>query len=255
MKKLLEVVFFSIPLLIIIFLIYLWFNADPFQPEKLTLTSDAKTKPKTLKNTEISYHAFRLEDLSRLKLAVNSEMIASEKLINNNNCYAAINAGFYGENKQPLGLIIVDEEEVAPPAESSLLNGYLWISSKGGFGITSLLPDEEFSLAFQSGPLLYESGVRQELKINNDKSARRSVAATLADGSLWLLIVFDQESLFLGTYLQKLPKVIEDIAEKEDVVIIDAINLDGGTASMYKDSKVFLNEYKPIGSMLCVFKE
>lgn len=254
MKKLLEALFFLLPVVLVIGLIYLWFKADA--PKMQALKVSPTTKPTTVKQSSgIGYYGFEVKDLNKLKLLVNFEFVEAKNLLSENNCQLSLNAGFYGKDNKPLGLVVSENEVLSEKVDSELLNAYLWISDLGGFGITQELPNTQIKTAVQSGPLLFVNGEKRQLTINNDKQARRSVVATLANGNLWFLIIFDKTSVFLGPKLANLPTTLEIIAETENKVIIEAINLDGGTASMYKDNQVFLNEFKPIGSLFCVTSE
>lgn len=254
MKKLFEALFFLLPVILVIGLIYLWFQADA--PKIQVLKVSPTTQPTTVKQSSgVSYYGFEVSNLERLKLIVNSSFIEANTLIKNNNCQAAINAGFYGKDNKPLGLVVSESEVVSEKVNSELLNGYLWISDLGAFGITEELPNTQLNTAIQSGPLLFFNREKRPLAIKNDKQARRSVVATLANGNLWFLIIFDKTSVFLGPKLSNLPASLEKISEVENKVIIEAMNLDGGTASMYKDNQVFLNEFKPIGSLFCATSE
>jgi len=256
-KRALEVLFFLIPVGLIVVLAYISFNAVIEKPQKLTLdiTPTIKSQPAGLAKSKTVYYTFELVDLADLKLIVNSSKKEAEDLIAEHNCLAAINGGFYAENYQPLGLVVNDGQELSPAVESELLNGYLWLSSLGGFGITRSLPESDLNIGLQSGPLLFENGIKQNLEIANDKQARRSVVAVLKNGNLWFLTIFNRDSVFLGPHLADLPNALEEIAAKEGLVIVDALNLDGGSAAMFKNAEIFLNEYKPVGEILCVVKE
>ena len=254
MKKLFEALFFLLPVIVVAGLIYIWINGSAPEPKSVTLSPTLKPTA-VINSLDISYYGFEVSNLNRLKLVVNSSFLEASKLIKNNNCQLAINAGFYGQDNKPLGLVVIENEVLSEKVISELLNGYLWISDLGGFGITQELPNTQLQTAVQSGPLLFVNGDKRQLTINNDKQARRSVVATLANGNLWFLIIFDKNSVFLGPKLANLPSVLENLAQTENKVIVEAINLDGGTASMYKDTSVFLNEFKPIGSLFCVSSE
>jgi len=256
MKKLSALTFFILPPIIMVALFVVLFVSKPESliPAKNSPIDKVPT-PKKIAQSNFQYAYFKVSNLNNLRLIVNSDFISSEKLIDLNNCRFAINGGFYSTEKKPLGLIIVDGQKVSGVADGRLLDGYIWQSELGGFGITRDLPDTELKTALQSGPMLVEAGKKQKLAISNDKLSRRSVLATLADGVMMMLIVYDQTSVFLGPKLQELPQVLEKISEQEKIMIIEAINLDGGSASMFKNNETSLFEYKPIGSMWCVAKE
>lgn len=252
MKSLLEWLFWLTPVLLIVALVYFIWHS--FLPQTKPLVRPPKllsTKIKTGKH-DFSYFYYRLSELQRFKLIDNHKLEPSAEVMANSDCQIGINAGFYDPQGKPLGLLVIDGQVLSEFSQSRLLDGFFWISDLGGLGITRELPDFKFNQAFQSGPLLIENGIANQLTIKNDKQARRSVIATLSDGSLWLLIIYSPEARFLGPKLAKLPQVVLEIAQQEQVLIIEALNLDGGSASMFKSPKVFLEEYKPVRTILCV---
>ena len=255
MKKILEGLFFLLPIAVIGVLVYFGINASPSHDKPLKNQATPQPTTAQVNDQKFNYYSYKLSDLNMLKIINNSKKQESKSILLENNCEIGINGGFYDENNNPLGLLIIDQEILFPSKNSLLLDAYFWLSSLGGFGITRDLPEQELQLALQSGPLLIENGEANLLKINNDKQARRSVLASLGNGNLWLLIVFDVNSVFLGPKLADLPQVVLEIAQKENQVVIEALNLDGGTASMFKNSEVYLSEYKPVRTFFCVTKE
>ena|SRR3989339_177407 len=252
MKKLAEGALFLSPLLLILILVLLSFKSSPWKSQPLKNTITPKVRPTVLPQSKFEYVFYELEDYSKLNLINNDKKKQSSDLISTNNCQVAINGGFYDIDHQPLGLMIIDQTELYPALESGLLNGFLWLSQLGAFGITDTLPSVEMELALQTGPLLYQNGSLLPLEIKNDKLARRSVMATLSNGNLLLMIIYDSQSVFLGPKLEALPAVLQEFADENNLVIIDAINLDGGSASMFKNDQKYLSEYKSIGSLFCV---
>ena len=252
MKKLVELIVFLSPLLLILILVFISFKSSPWKTQPIKNPVTIKMKPTVLPESRFEYLIYELADYSKLSLIDNNKQQESIKLVETNDCKVAINGGFYDLKNRPLGLMIIDQQELYPTIESELLNGFLWLSQLGEFGITDILPNIDLELSLQSGPLLFQNGSPLPLSILNDKLARRSVMATLDDGNLLLVTIFDGQSAFLGPYLKQLPTVLQEIADENDLVIIDAINLDGGSASMFKNNKRYLSEYKSIGSMFCI---
>jgi len=156
----------------------------------------------------------------------------------------AINGGFYDTANKPLGLFRIGETVLAKQIQSNLLNGFL-----SDDGITVAVPTGRFVL--QSGPLLIQRGNPLPLKIQNDEHARRMVAAKTGEGFLFLT-VYKEDSVFEGPLLADLPKVIQKINTKENLGIVDAINLDGGSASAFKNAETTLSELTPVGSLFCI---
>ena len=255
MRKIMELVVFALPVLILAIVVYILVNGkgitvSPQKPNGLTVSSQ-KIKPN---NNDFEYFFRVFDDLSKLRLVDNQKMRSSDEVLKENNCVAAINGGFYDKNNEPLSLLISDGEIIAEDNETNLTNGYIWLSELGGFGVSDELPDSKFIFALGTGPLLYLNGEKMDLEIANDKMARRSVFGTLSDNSIFFLSIFDNNSVYLGPKLQNLPKMLDEISLKENWQIIDAINLDGGTASLYKDQENSLSEFKSVRSIFCLTK-
>jgi exopolysaccharide biosynthesis protein len=252
MRRLTELLFYFSPILVLVAIVYFYFKSDlplPKSPKTQTLVSEAPAQKMV---GRYAYVFSRLNDLGRLKLVFNKKNETGLALIEREGCQVAINGGFYDKMKQPLGLLVSEGKVISKEVESALFNGYVWLTSEGSFGITDQLPEVEFRLALQSGPLLYIAGVESELTTVDDKASRRSLLAYLSNGELVLLTVYDPDSVFSGPYLNKLPGVLTTIAVQENMTIVDALNLDGGSTSLYRDREHFLNEYRTVKSLFCV---
>ncbi|KKW11013.1 MAG: hypothetical protein UY49_C0010G0009, partial [Microgenomates group bacterium GW2011_GWC1_49_7] len=77
------------------------------------------------------------------------------------------------------------------------------------------------------------------------------VAAKTGEGFLFLT-VYKEDSVFEGPLLADLPKVIQKINTEENLGIVDALNLDGGSASAFDNGETSLSELTPVGSLFCV---
>ncbi len=219
-------------------------QASPYpQEEKLNTTS--------YNGKEFSYDFFVVDNLQKLSLLENKDKKDAKELIADNSCHQVINGGFYDTENKPLGLFISAGEEVYPQISSDLLDGFLLITQNGNFLIDKVLPTEDLRIGLQSGPLLIKKTKVLSLNIKNDKLARRMVAMQTKEDLLFLT-VFEKEARFSGPMLADLPLVIKQIADKEKLAIINALNLDGGAASVFKSKKIFLNEYDLVGSLFCV---
>jgi len=129
-----------------------------------------------------------------------------------------------------------------------LFNGYLSIqNNKWDIDISSKSAD--FSV--QTGPLLIDNERPRKLIIKNDKNARRMFAATDNTGETYFGTVFLINAQILGPYLVDLPEIVNMISEKENIMWVKAINLDGGSASAFLGENLFLQEVNPVGSWWC----
>lgn len=164
-------------------------------------------------------------------------------------CTSVINGGFYDKSNKPLGYFQSGDKVLGQRLESALFNGFVWAAS-GSAVISTELPRNTFDFALQTGPMLLFNGEMLSLAINNDSSARRMVAAK--NDELIFLTVYDRDSVFDGPLLEDLPEIIKAISEKERLDISEAINLDGGSASVFYNEETSLSELTPVGSIFCL---
>ena len=252
MRRLFDLLIFIIPLVIILALISFVFNARLLEDETYLPIEENTTVTKPKQSGNYAYYLSIINNLGQVKLIHNKPEQDISNLVSKLKCQVAINGGFYNVDRQPLGYLLVDGIEISSSRKSPLMNGFVWLSKQGGLGITQELPLAELEFALQNGPLIILSGQPLEFEIQNDKRSRRSVIGTLSNGNLVFLIVFDPSSLFHGPHLQELPSVVNTIARDNKLIIIDALNLDGGSASFYKDRKVELWPFKEVNNFFCV---
>jgi len=199
----------------------------------------------------LGYEMFKVDNASNLVLIENIDQKDTLELVRNNSCAKAINGSFYDTNNKPLGLFISGGEVKGKAIKSVLFDGFFGVSQKGDFFIKRDLIEEDLRLGIQSGPLLFEDGIMLSLKIKDDFPARRMVALETVKGDLYFLTVFEKQARFNGPKLQELPLVLKLIFEEQGIIIKNALNLDGGAASVFKKDDFYLEELKPIGSLFC----
>jgi uncharacterized protein YigE (DUF2233 family) len=175
----------------------------------------------------------------------------SEEIKVNESCSVLVNGGFYSKENTHLGLFITNFETISQAIKSDLLNGYLWIKSDN-VSIGNNLPDNNPRIALQSGPLLILNNEALPLKINNDEPNRRVVAAKTSDNKLIFIAIYRDNSDFQGPMLGDLPEIINLFSQKTGINVAEAINLDGGSASVFISNYVRLNELAHIGSYFCI---
>ncbi len=178
----------------------------------------------------------------------------SSDVLEENTCAFLSSAGFYTKENKPVGYFYAQEKEYRTGHESALFNGYITANKMGIIRITSILPRDPLVWGLQTGPVLRENGKNSVLRITNDKNARRVFAAVTGDNKLFIAVVFDPRSSFRGPKLVDLPIFVSELEEKTGVAIADAINLDGGSASTFKNEEKYLTELSPVGSFLCIQK-
>jgi uncharacterized protein YigE (DUF2233 family) len=171
------------------------------------------------------------------------------EIIKNNRCQKAINGGFYTENFQPLGLLIIDNQPINANIDSQLINSYLTLAPILSISSERLMNE---TTVIQTGPLLINQGETVKLNLVTDKFSRRMVAAINDQDQLLFLAVFNDDAVFSGPKLADLPLILEIIFQQQKFKIIQATNLDGGSASMFKNQDLYLSEYKTVGEVICV---
>lgn len=200
-----------------------------------------------------AYDVFRVGDVTHLSLIPNFvERETVSSIIESHACTAAANAGFYDTDHEPLGLFIADGQMRSDAITSALLNGYLWITDTGSFGLTAELPDLPMRVAVQNGPFVIFSGTTMTLRIREDEPARRTIVAISRDNALVFITLYDPTSVFLGPTLTATPGVVEAVAEAEGTSYDAALNLDGGSASAFYTPTRRLSELSTVGAVFCL---
>ena len=203
--------------------------------------------------TVFTYDVIRVATASAVTLLPNfTEKQDAQSIRTANGCTSVVNGGFYTENNRPLGLFQIGTRVYGPSSQSALVNGYIWVDAQENFFITSEIPEVSRRFALQSGPLLLFNGQTLPLTIHNDTGARRMAAAKTMDNALLFLAVYTEDSVFDGPLLADLPLVIEKISDEEKLDIAEAINLDGGSASVFYQGETTISELTPVGSLFCI---
>jgi len=166
-------------------------------------------------------------------------------------CRYAINGNFYTTDYKPIGLVRINGTLVSHRIESVFFDGFLSIDTNA-HGEIGLEPDYAMANVLQSGPLLIKNGELSSLIVQQDKQSRRSVALTTDTQDLYFLSVFNNDSRFSGPYLEDLPEIIAQIADQENVYVVWALNLDGGSASAIKTPYILLPEFKTVETIICI---
>ncbi len=234
----------------LLLLILSWFNSTslPAAPQ----TTVPTYKIVEYQDASYGYGIFSVSENQKLKLIPNYDVQeASEKLIAENNCSLAINGGFYAQDNTPLGLVLADSTEFSKARSSDLFNGFLSVSADDHNLISDTYPGSA-KIILQSGPRLIINQKIVNLNLHDDKLARRTVAATTAAGQLVFMTIFHSQTEMSGPLLENLPTLVQMVASREQLQINEAVNLDGGNASMFHSPALSLAEVNSIGSMFCV---
>jgi uncharacterized protein YigE (DUF2233 family) len=200
-----------------------------------------------------SYEFILVNNIDKVSLVLNYEhKMSSDEAVEDNSCKYLTSAGFYSKDGNPIGLLINDHITINDYEINQLFNGFLTINSFDTPIISYEEPKEGSRISVQSGPVLIENSFIQELTIKNDKDAGRIIAAVSGSNDLIFIVVYDQESHFSGPKLSDLPNITKAISDDNELNIADAINLDGGTASVFFKDQFTLKELSNVGSFFCV---
>lgn len=187
-----------------------------------------------------------------IELAGNLEEKKSAKSIYEaKQCQVLTNGGFYTEDNDYIGLLYVDGKKLSNEPKDSFFNGVFYVTKLGEAGIGSGVPLDQIKYAVQSGPLLVRYRDYQRLRIANDENKRRMVVAINDKNEVILLTVYDPVSGYMGPKLAEVPDILQKFAAEKEIIIVDALNLDGGSASAFYTEGVALGEITHIGSYLC----
>lgn len=247
-------------IVVVAIIIMLPYGASKFlvAPSQVVNTTPTPTtqndtfKKITFNNEVFRYDYFATSQADTLKLINNvAEGFSSQQLIKEKTCKYFTNAGFYTKDLENIGKLSIDGEVESQYQKNQLFNGFLHASKSGQLLIEKARDSIAFENGFQSGPLLFEEKNRLTLAMKNDAHERRMIAITTLDKKTIFMVLLGESSQFEGPLLGDLPKIIEQIALIESFQIESAMNLDGGTASVFFNQQNYLKELKSVGTFLC----
>ena len=193
---------------------------------------------------------------SKIDLLANFGAKATSKtIIAEFGCSHLVNAGFYDEDASPIGLFKTQLDYISRSSQNKLFNGFVYQDLSGKIAISDKVDADEVVYGFQTGPLLALAGKVIETNLASDKNARRLIYVKTSDDRDIFLAVYNQESVFFGPKLAEIGDLLTDFAQTNDLDLEAAINLDGGTASVFYSPEIYLKELSVVGSFLCVTKE
>lgn len=257
-KKLL--LFVAVGLLVIVsFVVYRTFQPNPLEdgPKKLpSAVTDTPTPRQYLTvrygGGTYGYDMVTVSDPDTLDLIPNfTARLDTTTLMEQYGCQKGVNGGFYDTENQPLGLFIADGNTLRQAVQNRLINGFVSVLGRQAL-ISSNPPGATVRLSLQTGPLLLSDGSPLALAIRNDEPARRVVAAINGNGTLYFIVIFDEEGVFLGPKLADLPAIVATISEDNHLRLDSAVNLDGGSASAFFSETTRLSELTAVGSLFCI---
>lgn len=176
----------------------------------------------------------------------------SRDIADTGQCNFFSSAGFYSTEEKPIGLFIEEGTKISEWQKNSIINGIFSVNYMDTPRITREIPKDDLRLAVQAGPLLFENAQKQNLNLASDKKARRIALIITGENEPIFLAFYQKDSVFNGPLLSSLSSLVELFAKKHSIALADAINLDGGTASVFFSEETKLTEISPVGSFLCV---
>ncbi len=210
-------------------------------------------------NYQDTIYNYRLEfvkDPTRLQLYPNfSDHDFAHELYSERNCRLLVNGGFYDKKNNPIGWFVSESQHQSDPVKNPTFDGYIMKLSDNTISISIYLPEETPQWGLQTGPLLIHNSQVLTLTIRNDTPERRTVVGITEDNKVFFLVVVDSNLETAGPYLAELPKVIETIFQQESIRVVQALNLDGGSASAFITENIVVKEYSAIGSYFCEHKD
>jgi uncharacterized protein YigE (DUF2233 family) len=180
------------------------------------------------------------------------EQKLSEEIKVERNCSVLVNGGFYSQENTHLGLFVTNFEATSKSVQNATLNGFLSINSKNKIIISADLPINNPRIALQTGPLLISDSKPLSLAIKNDEPNRRIAAGIIGDNKLIFLAAYKDKEALQGPLLGQLPEIINLFEKQTGIIIVDAINLDGGSASVFVSNYDLLREITHVGSYFCI---
>ena len=251
----------AIGVTVLMFLLNNRIDVETDQKEVLSTTKDVEEEAQENDQTVDIPHnedVYRISwivvgSVNKLNLIPNFEKkLTSEQALEDYDCKNLVNGGFYSKEELPIGLFFSDGDQMQRFGINAVLNGVFYIKTDGEVGISREIRDADYKLALQSGPILLKDGQKQSLDLANDKKARRVVVGTTNEEKIVFLIVYDNESMFVGPYLSELPDVVDEFNNQTDLGIVNALNLDGGAASVFYSDSVKMSEISLVGSFFCI---
>lgn len=222
-------------------------------PVQIPSVVSHSAKPIPYKGVTYGVDWFTVAPTEHVTLIPNfSDKRSSAKLIADAGCRKAVNGGFYTPDSRPLGMWKNDTQFIARPEVNPLLNGFFWYDGNEPH-ITETIPPDLARLAVQTGPLLVLNGAALPLRINNDRGARRAVAGIMKNKSaVFFMFSGADNAETTGPLLSDLPAITESAGTLLPSPIEFAINLDGGSASVFIADDFQYPEWKPVGSLFCI---
>ncbi len=204
------------------------------------------------KNITYGIAAYEVDTNETVDLIPNfSQKMGSADVFLSNSCSFLTNGSFYTPENEPVGLFQIGDHILKPFIQNRTVNSVVYRRNK------SLYVDYDYlqtptDWIFQAGPMLYFHGSPLPLKIKNDEPARRMVAIQRSDNRILFTAIVIESQITSGPYLADVPVILKTYSSQKAIPIQNAVNLDGGSASVFHSDSMVYPEFNPVGSFLCV---
>ncbi|HAP38094.1 hypothetical protein A2574_00105 [Candidatus Shapirobacteria bacterium RIFOXYD1_FULL_38_32] len=260
---------YSILFIIIVVLIFFLSIFNPFSPNTspksilpdptiTTTPTPSAPQPQNLSflNRNFQYYFLKIKSNQTLSLISNfSNHQTSSAIIKNNQCLFGINGGFYHPDNTPLGLFVINGQQLGQYTSSPTFSGFLTKNQKNQIAIQNIDPNnpdllKNYQFILQSGPLF--DPINNPNPIFSDSEyARRHLIAQDTEGNLYLFSIFEKGAAFGGPRLKDIIPIFQSPQFRQIADFTKILNLDGGTASAFFNQNIKVEELQFVGSFLC----
>lgn len=255
MKK---VIFGIFLLVLIVFVITRTSGKDEVKP---TATVDEVSEIPVLSekstvddNKDYMSKFIEIDDTTLLSLESNLENNLSSSVFKEQfGCNSVINGGFFNTDKKHIGLFVASGKTLSKATKNNLFNGFFYIDN-GQAKISYQIPNQSVETALQTGPILLSQSEPVSLNLKSDQYARRIVLAVNTKGNIIIAAFYLGNNMFNGPKLAELGELVKKMSDDYNLGLVDAINLDGGSHSVFWTDQITLKEVSTPGSYFCIKK-
>ena len=229
-------------------------NSDSLNKKDSQVISESAEGSGDINLSDISYSLgiFNIDDTNKLQLFPNwVEKKTSDEFLDLNKCLFLVSGGFYSKDEKPIGLFSIGNTIYSKFIKNNVINGIFYKDLNGRVIISDTPPTNQTSFSLQTGPIVVKNSIFINLNEYNADSGRRVLAIKTTDHQLFYVVIYNKNSLFEGPTISELPSLLKTLANNQGWEISDAINLDGGTASVFIGDTYNLKELSPVGSFFC----
>lgn len=244
------VVIVSVAFIIFIGILYLQktktdFKQSPDQTTTPTIAIFPSDSAVTIQDRTYSIYWQRIEPKGLTLVPNFDEKKTASQIMEENGCSYGANGGFYTTDYKPIGLFRTQNSQLSQATINTTMNGFFSKNSDSELTISRSAPADYVLFTLQSGPYMTSTSL---LSIKNDSYNRRTLVARTQGNTWYFIAIIEKDNSFSGPKLSDVPKILG----KLPLHIVEALNLDGGSASaLYNDKGIRFGELTPIGSFFC----